>query len=54
MDAGKCIEYAPPYELLSKTEEPGIFYGMVKQLGNAQFEELKKIAKTSYNAKKTD
>jgi ATP-binding cassette subfamily C (CFTR/MRP) protein 4 len=52
MDAGKCVEFASPYELLSKTEEPRVFYGMAKQAGNAIFDELFKIAKTSYDKRK--
>jgi ATP-binding cassette subfamily C (CFTR/MRP) protein 4 len=52
MDAGKCVEFASPYELLSKTQEPRVFYGMVKQTGNTIFDELFKIAKNSHEKKK--
>lgn len=44
MDAGKCVEFAPPYELLIKQEEPRIFYNMLRETGKATFENLKKIA----------
>jgi ATP-binding cassette subfamily C (CFTR/MRP) protein 4 len=54
MDAGKCVEFASPFELLSKTEEPRVFYDMVKQTGNKMFDELFKIAKSSYEKKKKD
>lgn len=42
MDAGQCVEYATPYELLMK--EDGYFYKMVKQTGDATFENLKIMA----------
>lgn len=42
MDAGECVEYATPYELLIK--ENGYFYKMVKQTGDATFDNLKNIA----------
>ena len=44
VDAGKCVEFASPYELLNKTAESKIFYNMVKETGKSTFESLKKIA----------
>lgn len=42
MDAGKCMEFATPYELLM--EEKGIFYNMVWQTGEATFQNLRLVA----------
>jgi ATP-binding cassette subfamily C (CFTR/MRP) protein 4 len=42
MDAGRCVEFDTPLELLNNTE--GIFYGMLKETEKATFESLKKIA----------
>lgn len=49
MDAGKCVEFAPPYELLIKQEEPRIFYNMLKETGKTTFESLKKTAEKVRN-----
>ncbi|XP_063697681.1 probable multidrug resistance-associated protein lethal(2)03659 [Culicoides brevitarsis] len=56
MDAGRAIEFGPPYELLTTNEGPMIFHGMVKQTGNASFEQLLEVAKQSYekNSSKKD
>ena len=45
MDAGRCVEFGTPYELLTATDGPKTFYGMVKQTGKSTFEHLLKIAK---------
>lgn len=42
MDAGKAIEFDEPYMLLQN--ENGIFYGMVKALGEHELERLTQIA----------
>lgn len=44
MDAGRCVEFAHPHELLQKEEEPRIFYNMLKETGTATFDYLKKLA----------
>jgi ATP-binding cassette subfamily C (CFTR/MRP) protein 4 len=44
MDAGQCVEFAPPYELLTKTTEPRIFHNMLMETGKATFDALKKLA----------
>lgn len=49
MDAGKCVEFSSPYELLIKKEEPRIFYGMLKETGKTTFDMLKKIAEEVRN-----
>lgn len=44
MDAGRCVEFGSPYELLNKNEqESRVFYGMLKETGHATFESLRKI-----------
>lgn len=45
MDAGRCIEFGTPYELLTAQDGPRIFYGMVKQTGKSTYDSLLKIAK---------
>lgn len=45
MDAGRCVEFGTPYELLTATDGPKTFYGMVKQTGKSTFEHLLKVAK---------
>ena len=44
MDAGRCVEFASPHELLNNTSESKIFYNMVKETGKSTFETLRKIA----------
>ncbi|KAL7050851.1 hypothetical protein ACKWTF_004247 [Chironomus riparius] len=44
MDAGRCVEFGTPHELLSKINEPRIFYNMLKESGKETFESLKKSA----------
>ena len=44
MDAGRCVEFGTPHELLSKLSEPRIFYNMLKETGKDTFENLKKSA----------
>ncbi|XP_053689234.1 probable multidrug resistance-associated protein lethal(2)03659 [Sabethes cyaneus] len=51
MDAGHCVEFGTPYELLVSKEGPRIFYGMVKQTGKSTFESLLKTAKEAHNRK---
>uniref|UniRef100_A0A336M8S7 CSON013802 protein n=1 Tax=Culicoides sonorensis TaxID=179676 RepID=A0A336M8S7_CULSO len=51
MDAGRCIEFGPPYELLTKEDGPQVFTGMVKQTGKASFDQLLAIAKENYDKK---
>jgi ATP-binding cassette, subfamily C (CFTR/MRP), member 4 len=43
MDAGKCVEFASPYDLLNG-DENGIFYGMVKEMGQSSFINLKQMS----------
>ena len=40
MDAGRCVEFGTPHELLSKINEPRIFYNMLKETGRTNFEHL--------------
>ncbi|XP_058458133.1 probable multidrug resistance-associated protein lethal(2)03659 [Malaya genurostris] len=51
MDAGRCIEFGTPYELMTTTDGPRIFHGMVKQSGKSAFENLLKVAKEAHNRK---
>ncbi|XP_058838490.1 probable multidrug resistance-associated protein lethal(2)03659 [Topomyia yanbarensis] len=51
MDAGRCVEFGTPYELLTTKDQPRIFYGMVKQVGKSAFENLLKIAKEAHKRK---
>lgn len=44
MDAGRCIEFGPPYELLTKVDGLLVFQGMVKQTGASTYDSLLKIA----------
>lgn len=44
MDVGRCIEFGPPYELLTAEDGPKVFYGMVKQSGKSTFDSLFKIS----------
>ncbi|KAG5679349.1 hypothetical protein PVAND_008920 [Polypedilum vanderplanki] len=54
MDAGKCVEFSSPYELLIKKEEPRVFYKMLKETPKTTFDMLKKIAEETYKKKKTE
>ncbi|CAM6031929.1 unnamed protein product, partial [Sphagnum compactum] len=45
MDAGRCVEFGAPYELLTDEGETGIFYEMVKKTGKSMFDNLLLIAK---------
>ncbi len=45
MDAGKCVEFDSPYELLIKEEEPAVFRNMVMETGRTTFDALKRLAK---------
>ncbi|CAO1302137.1 unnamed protein product [Diamesa tonsa] len=54
VDAGKCVEFASPHELLKKTAESKIFYNMVKETGKSTFESLKKIAEENYLKRKME
>uniref|UniRef100_A0A1Q3F1A4 Putative abc transporter c family member 3 n=2 Tax=Culex tarsalis TaxID=7177 RepID=A0A1Q3F1A4_CULTA len=51
MDAGRCVEFGTPYELLTAIDGPKTFYGMVKQTGKSTFEQLLKIAKEAHEKK---
>uniref|UniRef100_A0A182NJ65 Multidrug resistance-associated protein lethal(2)03659 n=1 Tax=Anopheles dirus TaxID=7168 RepID=A0A182NJ65_9DIPT len=51
MDAGRCVEFGTPYELLTTEGGPKVFYGMVKQTGKSTFNTLLKIAEESHNQK---
>ncbi|XP_052861311.1 probable multidrug resistance-associated protein lethal(2)03659 [Anopheles cruzii] len=51
MDAGKCVEFGTPYELLTTDGGPKVFYGMVKQTGKSTFNTLLKIAEETHNRK---
>ncbi|XP_062542390.1 probable multidrug resistance-associated protein lethal(2)03659 [Armigeres subalbatus] len=51
MDAGRCVEFGTPYELLTAEDGPRIFYGMVKQTGKSTFDHLFKIAKEAHQKK---
>lgn len=44
MDAGRVVEFAPPHELLMKSNETKVFYNMLKETGKSTFESLKKLA----------
>jgi ATP-binding cassette, subfamily C (CFTR/MRP), member 4 len=44
MNAGQCVEFGTPFELLQSTEGPKIFYEMVKQTGKGTFDQLRKVA----------
>lgn len=43
MDAGRAVEFGSPFELLTESKV-NIFHGMVKQTGDATFDNLLKIA----------
>ncbi|XP_061402316.1 probable multidrug resistance-associated protein lethal(2)03659 [Musca vetustissima] len=47
MDAGRAVEFGSPYELLTQSKV-GIFLGMVKQTGQATFENLFKVAQKAH------
>uniref|UniRef100_A0A1A9X4D6 Multidrug resistance-associated protein lethal(2)03659 n=1 Tax=Glossina brevipalpis TaxID=37001 RepID=A0A1A9X4D6_9MUSC len=49
MDAGRAVEFAAPYELLTESRMK-IFYNMVKQTGQTNFENLLKIAHVAYES----
>uniref|UniRef100_A0AAG5DBA7 Multidrug resistance-associated protein lethal(2)03659 n=1 Tax=Anopheles atroparvus TaxID=41427 RepID=A0AAG5DBA7_ANOAO len=49
MDAGRCVEFGTPYELLTTEGGPRVFYGMVKQTGKSTFNTLLQIAEESHN-----
>uniref|UniRef100_A0A182V3W3 Uncharacterized protein n=1 Tax=Anopheles merus TaxID=30066 RepID=A0A182V3W3_ANOME len=51
MDAGRCVEFGTPYELLTTEGGSKVFYGMVKQTGKSTFNTLLKIAEESHNQK---
>ncbi|KAI9582553.1 probable multidrug resistance-associated protein lethal(2)03659 [Glossina fuscipes] len=49
MDAGRAVEFAPPYELLTESKVK-VFYNMVKETGHTNFDNLLKIAQTAYGS----
>lgn len=50
MDAGKVVEFAEPHNLLQN--ENGIFFGMVKVLGEYEFERSAQTALEAFHSKK--
>lgn len=44
MDAGRCVEFGPPYELLTNPNGPRLFHALVMQTGKATFDHLLSIA----------
>ncbi|KAL1514285.1 hypothetical protein ABEB36_003566 [Hypothenemus hampei] len=50
LDRGEAVEFAPPHELLQRTDSH--FAKMVEKTGTAMENELKKIAKETYERKK--
>ncbi|XP_017462512.1 PREDICTED: probable multidrug resistance-associated protein lethal(2)03659 [Rhagoletis zephyria] len=50
MDAGRAVEFASPYELLTQSKT-NVFYDMVKQMGNSTFESLLVVAQKAYEEK---
>ncbi|XP_073844740.1 probable multidrug resistance-associated protein lethal(2)03659 [Musca autumnalis] len=47
MDAGRAVEFGTPYELLTEPKV-GVFLGMVKQTGQATYENLLKVAQNAF------
>lgn len=47
MNAGEAVEFDKPYNLLQN--ENGIFFGMVKALGDQEFERLSEVALGKFN-----
>lgn len=47
MDAGKCVEFETPYNLLLK--QTGTFKEMVQALGNKEYDRLFSIAQSKAN-----
>uniref|UniRef100_A0A1L8DV41 Putative peptide exporter abc superfamily protein n=2 Tax=Nyssomyia neivai TaxID=330878 RepID=A0A1L8DV41_9DIPT len=48
MDAGKAVEFAPPFELLTGISGSGIFEGMLKETGKGTYEQLLEVARKNY------
>lgn len=44
MDAGRCVEFASPHELLMSSNATRVFHNMLKETGRSTFESLRKIA----------
>lgn len=44
MDAGRCVEFASPHELLTRPSGTKVFYNMLKETGKSSFETLRKLA----------
>lgn len=51
MDAGRCVEFAPPYELLTNKSGSKVLLQMVKKTGESNFQQLLKVAEDAYNKK---
>ncbi|CAG9800858.1 unnamed protein product [Chironomus riparius] len=51
MDAGRCVEFGTPRELLSKINEPRIFYNLLKETGRTNFEHLCQTTHESFYQK---
>ncbi|XP_032289762.1 probable multidrug resistance-associated protein lethal(2)03659 [Drosophila virilis] len=47
MDAGRAVEFASPFELLTVSEKK-VFHSMVKQTGDATFDALLKVAQKAH------
>lgn len=52
MDAGKCVEFDTPFNLLSMKK--GIFKGMVEVLGDAEYDRLYKLTANEDTCKWND
>lgn len=48
MDTGRAAEFDEPHNLLQN--ENGIFYAMIKALGQNEFNRLREIARTKHNS----
>lgn len=48
MDAGNAAEFDEPYSLLQN--ENGIFHGMVRALGDQEFDHLSKVALEQFSS----
>uniref|UniRef100_A0A1B0C9L7 Uncharacterized protein n=1 Tax=Lutzomyia longipalpis TaxID=7200 RepID=A0A1B0C9L7_LUTLO len=48
MDAGRAVEFAPPYELLTGISGSGIFEGMLRETGKGTYDQLLEVARKNY------
>lgn len=49
MDAGRCVEFGSPYELLTKQDGPLVFKGMVEQTGKSNYQQFFETAEKVRN-----